>query len=189
MSRSTEKLSEARAELVKCGPKLLARGPDEDYGVDINDAGRFLKSRALAYEQAEMLHRLAELVKFTGIPLSGESLGFGFDAYQFGEDDDDVQRQVARRIARFGRYAIGAFFPDADINKVSTEWEWGIRAQIGPRFHLEATYPNQVTCKNVELTDDEGEPIMEEVKVPHTEYKTEMRAKTERQCITLFGNG
>jgi len=76
----------------------------------------------------------------------------------------------------------------AKRDKVSTDYSWGMKIELGGGIDYSATVDNEITCEYIPVTDDEGEPVFTETLVEARDAAVVRTPVTRRSCITLFAD-
>jgi hypothetical protein len=145
--------------------------------------------RERAWEQGEMLRKLASVVQRVGIPLNVRAFSFDLRTYPTWDDGKpltDEMRMTAVNAGRLINAVARDFYPGVDREKINSEYSWGIKFPLDEHTSLLYSTPNEVTCEQVPVLDADGEPVLEEVEETVRTTVSVMKPKTEKKCISLF---
>jgi hypothetical protein len=178
---------EAKAALHDLGPRqALNRLPGENYKTDFDDVGRWESARELAKAQARDLNKIVNMLDRTGMPIADLRIEPRIPTW-FDAEESDAARTVAKAAARFVASVRTALGPDRAVKPQASEYSsyWGLNLAFESGMTYGYQIYNEVTCDQVEVVDEHGEPeLVEEVRSAGT--VTVMVPKTVRRCINLF---
>ena len=151
--------------------ELRETNPDLDY-----DERMSVAIAETALRQADDLHRIAEAIATTGIPIEPIRI---HPNVRYSTDPVEVRRQ-----AKIGIELMRAC--GVSINKIDSESMWGIEGRMPSNIKVEFSVYNETTCDRVPVMDDDGEPVMETVTVTKLVDVEETKAKTIKVCMPIF---